>query len=293
MFRPWCGPGTDRPEYGIVSVRLSFSNDQIALLRRTPVLLVAVMCLVACVDAPVPARADTHRADARTPVTSSSATATAAPSDAKADTNVAPDAIAVEDSLAPTMPRTFHDVCQGEDCERKFSAFACTALTLRADTLDASPVVAKVPAHDTVQVIHRVLHLVAPGIVRVRRTFPLDWDLDGFADRRRRRDVVNFSAGDTLYLLHYRDLGRWQWWYRGRVSSSAEFWDGTPDTLSVGNPVTDSSVAEVLSHPRHEEWWRVELSATRGGWWHAEKTGEQAISTRDMSYWGDACGTHR
>lgn len=258
-------------------------------LSRLPlVVLVGVMCLVACKDAPVPARADIPRPAARTPLASSSATATAV-SDAESDTRLAPGALAVDDSLALEMPRTFHDVCQGEDCETAYDAFACTQLTLRADTLDGAPVVVRVPAHDTVQVTHEVLHLVAPGIVRVRRTFQLDWDLDGFADRRRRRDVVSFSAGDTLYLLHYRDLGRWQWWYDGRVSSSAEFWDGTPDTLSRGNPVTHSSVAEVLSHPRHEEWWRVERTPSRGGWWHAKHASEQAISTHDMSYWGDRC----
>jgi hypothetical protein len=259
---------------------------------RFPLLIVAI-CLAGCTNAPqrVPERtplvgAVTLQAPQAALPRLSSVPAT---SHASVDSGIAMGMLSEDDSLAPTIPRTFHDICTGEDCETTFRAFACTALTVRADTLDDAPVVAQVPAHDTVEVTHTAWHLTAPGVVLIRRTFLFDWSLDGEGDRVPRRGAVRFTAGDTLHLLHYLSLGSWRWWYRGRVSSSGEFWDGKLRALDGGSELRDSSVAEVVSRPQHEVWWRVELSPPRGGWWHVGRAHEQALSIREMGYWDDGC----
>lgn len=196
--------------------------------------------------------------------------------------SVATRALPPGDSLAPLMPRMFHDVCQGESCGIQLTVLACTTLTLHADASDSAPVTGRVAARDTVRVRHRDLHLVAPGVVRIRKSFVLDWDGGLEEERTPRADTVRFTAGDTLYLLHYEELGRWRWWNRGRVSSGDEFWQGALTAHNAGTPVTDSSVAEILSRPVLEEWWRVEGPAAVSGWWHVAHARERAVDLEEM-----------
>jgi hypothetical protein len=264
---------------------LSPATDPMSRPRSS--LLIGVICLAACTEAPERTPPVGTVALQASPTVAPQPSPVAATSPAALDGGTTTGVLPEGDSLAPTIPRTLHDVCEGEDCTTAFRAFACTALTLRADTHDDAPVVAQVPAHDTVRVTHTDWHLTAPGIVLIRRSFLLDWRSDSEGDRAPRPDTVHFAAGDTVRLLHYMSLGSWRWWYRGRISTGGEFWDG--DSLNGGSELSDSSIAEIVSRPAHEDWWRIELAPERGGWWHAGRGHERALAARYMGEWDGTC----
>jgi hypothetical protein len=201
---------------------------------------------------------------------------------------------APEGSQPPIMPAVFPGpvlfprACEGEDCEVEFPAFACGAVQLRSAAADTAPIVARVARGDTVDVRSRDLHVLVPGRIVLRRNFALtDWK--GEEGRIPRQDTLRFAAGDTVYLLRYHELGAWTWWHRGGLQDGDEFWAGPRDgELGGVMRKRDSSVAVGLSHPRSEDWWRVQLKSGQSGWWRAD-TLYSLLSIHWMRHWASGC----
>jgi hypothetical protein len=187
------------------------------------------------------------------------------------------------------MPLVIERFCQGESCSVEYPALACAPVELRAAAADSAAVVARVRRGDTVDVRTRNLHVLEPGRVVVRRDFALTWDVDAEGDRSPRQDTLRFTAGDTVYLLHYHELGSWAWWHRGRTASGSEFWAG-PEDGDLGGAIfsDDASLAVGLSQPRTEDWWHVVPRSGRPGWWRAD-TLDGLMSIPAMQKWSDDC----
>jgi hypothetical protein len=192
----------------------------------------------------------------------------------------------------PSMPRVIERFCEGESCEvGGYAALACTVVGLRAAASDTAPVVARVERGDTVHVRARDLHVLEPGLIVMRRDFTLDWEMDVESGRYPRTDTLRFAAGDTVYLLHYTELGDWVWWYRGREERGSEFWAGPQDEdLGAATHSRDSSTAVGLTHPVRADWWHVRPRSGKPGWWRAD-TLHSLMSIAMMQKWNDECPT--
>jgi hypothetical protein len=216
------------------------------------------------------------------------ASASAVPEPQAANRDTAPPLPAVSQASAqrPGMPMVFPRTCEGEDCGVEFPALACAAVEFRSAAADTAPVVAHVAKGDTVNVRSIDLHVTEPGLVVLRRDFALDW-ADAGEGRFPAAATLRYAAGDTVYLLHYNELGSWTWWYRGSVQSGNEFWAGPAhERLGGVTRSRDSSVAVARSHPWRETWWRVELPSGASGWWRAD-TLYSLLSIPWMQHWGE------
>lgn len=218
-----------------------------------------------------------------TAATATVATAATPPSSADAmpaepmmvsDTASPPDTIRFSPQGRPLLPAVFHGACEGEDCRLQFDAIACAPVSLQALPQDSAHVVGRVEVGDTVFVSRRELHLVAPGLVVLKRDFVLDSYNAGDGPKPM-ADTVRFTNGDTAYLLHYDELGEWELGYRGKRHIVDEFWAGPAVGLENGlggaMENKDSSTAVALSQPTTADWWRVMPKRGHAGWWRADR----------------------
>jgi len=175
--------------------------------------------------------------------------------------------------------------CVGEGCHYDYPVVACQDLLLRAsDSLDAKEI-QTLRKGDTATLVTGNLHLTEPGIVLIKRDYALtDIELDYEKDGKwsmPARDTLRFFAGDTLYVLNYLDLGRWEWWYRGNPGAGDEFWSG-PLQRSFSSRRDLPAVS--ISEPRGDWWYKLRgRSGSEGwirtageGWWQEKKFVETA-----------------
>ncbi len=189
----------------------------------------------------------------------------------------------------PILPWIVRKACEGEDCETQFVAEACAATALHATPVETSPVVATIAQGEVVQVVRRDLHVQREGIIVIRRDHLLDQDLSDEDEVVPRTDTLRFARGDTVYALHYVELGRWVWAYHGRVYDSAEFWGVA--THDMGSNSRDTSVAVARTQPQREDWWLVATRARVIGWWSG--THWELESTFAMQHWEVDCAQMR
>ena len=186
----------------------------------------------------------------------------------------------------PILPIVLRGACEGESCAGSFVAHSCMATALRATPSAEAPIVLRLAAGEFVQV-RRDLHVRAAGVVVVQRDFPLTRD-DAEDDVVPRSDTVKFARGDTVFVLHYMELGRWAWSHRGRLYDSGEFWSAAPDQ-DLGSKMGSSADAKALSTPKREDWWKVTRRNGSSGWWLREDYDEALQSVEYMQKWGDDC----
>ena len=160
----------------------------------------------------------------------------------------------------PEMPRWLERACQGEDCGFGYRAVACHRLELRAADSLAARVMGRIEPGDTVTAEIGNLRVTAPGIVVLIRDTVLASD-----DSEPRTDTLRLVRGDTLYVLEYRQLGAWTWWYRGRLTEGIEFWNG-PAQRYFGRG-RDSLAGLSTVEPVVETWLRITGPRGRIGWW--------------------------
>lgn len=173
------------------------------------------------------------------------------------------------------MPRYLPGHCQGESCGFGFQLVACRPLPLKAgDSVSATPA-GTLRRGDTVTVTDGSLRVTGPGIVVLARDTVLATD-DGYP----RTDTLRLTVRDTLYVLEYRELGAWTWWFRGRLTEGIEFWNG-PGQVFFGRG-RDNLAGRIVAVPLVETWYRLRGAGT-DGWWLREP---DAMARPD---WGEAC----
>ena len=160
----------------------------------------------------------------------------------------------------PEMPRWLEGACQGEDCGFGYRAVACRRLELRAADSLSARVVGRIEPGDTVTAEIGNLRVTSPGIVVLIRDTVLATD-----DGEPRADTLRLVRGDTLYVLEYRMLGAWTWWFRGRLTEGIEFWNG-PGQRYFGRG-RDSLPAIAPVEPTVETWIRLTGPRSLAGWW--------------------------
>ena len=191
---------------------------------------------------------------------------------------------------APAFPIVIDSACEGEDCEAAFAALACGGASLHAAPFAGAAIVARIRRGESLDVRRTDLHILRPGIVVLKRDYVLASDADGeTAARIPRSDTLRFTAGDTVYLLRYLEVGAWEWWYHGRRSTGMEFWAGPADAELGGVTQSgDSTIAVGRSHPKVQPWWLVHRHRGEVGWWGADST--RAIrSIAAMQHWDEWC----
>lgn len=198
-------------------------------------------------------------------------------------------AIRADSAGHPQFPITLHNICEGESCEPTFDGLVCLPIELHATEDDASPIVNRVAAGDTMQVTDVNFHMKTLGLVAVRRPLVLLFKRSSGSDTTR-VDSMRYSRGDTLYLIRYYELGAWQWWYRGRTQSGGEFWVGptTGGSGGVAGPHADTAraAAVALSHPKSDVWHRIVPRSGRPGWVSPRDTG---IFVQTDNHYGRDC----
>lgn len=165
--------------------------------------------------------------------------------------------------------------CPGEDCTYGYLVTACEDLQLLStDSSGSKPTGIVVHKGDTVTLVTGNLHLLQPGIVVMKRDHAITDVIDEGSDYKAPLpDTLRFFAGDTVYVLDYLELGDWNWWYRGKPGSGAEFWTG-PLQRSFG-PGDEKRPAISILRPRGEWWYKLQVDSDsdRGwvragpGWW--------------------------
>lgn len=226
-----------------------------------------------------------------TPAPRASATVAAAPAPLSGDSVVVSPGdtgvrVGIDGRLL--LPIVFAAACQGEDCESSFTGLACAPVELHAAADTASPVVARVAKGDSVHVRRTDLHVLAPGIVIVKRSFVLDTDAGGDSDPAPRADTLRFTEGDTVYLLRYEMLGSWLYRWKGRTTDGNEFWGGPFDAEGLGGNERDTSRAVARSQPVSDDWWLLDDGTRPIGWWRTDSLASLR-SERTIDYWGDHC----
>ena len=164
------------------------------------------------------------------------------------------------------MPMLRAGSCEGEDCTYGVPVVACRDLTLlAADSLRAKQS-GFVHRGDTVTLVTGNLRLFEPGIVLIKRDYAITNYSDGEGGTGRpRSDTLRFYAGDTLYVLDYLELGDWNWWYRGKAGSGAEFWTGPLQRVFEAGD--DQRPAVSISKPRGEWWYKLQRDPrSEAGW---------------------------
>lgn len=187
-----------------------------------------------------------------------------------------------------TIPRYLTATCEGEGCIPDDSAMACRRVQLRAAPRTNAAVVGELRAGDTVA-SRSDLHLVAPGIVILRRDIPRPdfvYDEGGVPLESL---PPSFTRGDTLLLLYYQGEGYWRAWHRQRTFTVTEFWAGPAyATLGGATESADSSTAVAYSHPKIDAWFELTHRDGRHGWW-LEDSVHSVLSLSSMSKWGMTC----
>jgi hypothetical protein len=177
-------------------------------------------------------------------------------------------------------------LCPGESCEYGYSVVACEDLRLRTSEAANAEEILTVRKGDTATVVTGNLHLIAPGIVLIKRDYAvtdidLDYERDDGKTSMPATDTLRFFAGDTLYVLNYLDLGAWDWWYRGKAGAGEEFWSGPLQTTFSGRK---DLPAVSISEPRGDWWYKLRtqsgsegwIRTPRDGWWEEKKFVETA-----------------
>ena len=201
---------------------------------------------------------------------------------------------ALKPTPAPSIagyPRIVPNACMGESCTTSFPAIACQAVQLRMTAADTASLGPHVPLHDTVQVTQTDLHLEAPGIVVFRGAYVLDDEEDDDGNKHPLADTLRFAAGDTLHLVQYIGLGRWEVKLRGESHVISDgFWH-TPENMGdvLGGSSPDSSVAVARSYPRISTWWDVQLRDGRRGFWKFHHETWREGLKPEGKYWEQDC----
>jgi hypothetical protein len=190
----------------------------------------------------------------------------------------------------PLLPVVLRNYCEGEDCGTHFDAIACLPTALRATPHDTSVIEVPIAAGDSLRVARRDLRVTAPGVVVMRRDFVLEdeeGDVSEGIAKYPRTDTVHLARGDTVYLIHYHELGRWSWALHARLHDSDEFWAAAPGG-GLGGAGDDSTYAAARSTPTSEDWWLVNTQSGKTGWWHGDGHVELQ-SIVGMQHWADDC----
>ena len=167
----------------------------------------------------------------------------------------------------------------------QFEAVACRDVPLRTAPFDTAAFGDTIRRGDTVSVVQTDLHMESPGIIVFRKAYDLDWE-SGEDGRYPASDTLRFAEGDTLFLLRYIGLGRWQGAFRGRkVMLSGGFWfaaDSVEGSM-IGSSTSDSSVAVAQSYPVLSSWWHVEPKLGHRGF-YKEREWRQGLKP-EGKYW--------
>ena len=162
-------------------------------------------------------------------------------------------------------PIVYRDRCVGETCGTTRVVRACADIPLHETPSKDSPRTLLLRKGDTA-VAGQDIHVIAPGIVVVKRTFTHDHGFDDDGRRVPLADTLRFTEGDTIFLELYGMLGTWHTRYRGQKLLLSEFW-GAPRSLDrLGGAGTDSTNAVLRSEFYMDEWWPVQLADGRIGW---------------------------
>jgi hypothetical protein len=162
-------------------------------------------------------------------------------------------------------PIVYKNACVGEICGTERVVRACADIPLHESASKDSPRTLVLRKGDTA-VAGQDLHVVAPGIVVLKRDFVLDHVISEEGNRVPLQDTINFAKGDTVFLELYGQLGTWHARYRDRKLVMEEFWGAPKKWDRLGGVGTDSANAVLRSENYMESWWPVTLPDGRIGW---------------------------
>jgi hypothetical protein len=162
-------------------------------------------------------------------------------------------------------PIIYRNSCVGEICGAERVVLACADIPLHESASKDSPRTMVLKKGDTA-VAGQDLHVIAPGIVVLKREFTLDHVVSEEGNRVPLADTIHFARGDTVFLELYGQLGTWHARYRGRKLVLEEFWGAPKKWDSIGGVGTDSANAVLRSEHYMDTWWPVTLPGGRTGW---------------------------
>jgi hypothetical protein len=162
-------------------------------------------------------------------------------------------------------PIIYRNSCIGESCGTERIVIACQDVPLHESASKDSPMSLVLKKGDTATA-GQDLHVIAPGIVVIRRDFVRDHDFDDDGRRVPLPDTIRFARGDTVFLLLYGELGTWRAKYRGTELLLSAFWGARPRLERLGGAGTDSTNAVLRSEFYVDTWWPLKLPDGRTGW---------------------------
>lgn len=162
-------------------------------------------------------------------------------------------------------PIIYKNSCVGEICGAERVVLACADVPLHESASKDSPRSLMLKKGDTA-VAGQDLHVIAPGIVVLKRDFVLDHVISEEGNRVPLADTLRFVAGDTVFLELYGQLGIWNARFRDRKLFIEEFWGAPKKWDRLGGAGTDSTSAVLRSEHYMDTWWPMQLADGRTGW---------------------------